>query len=238
MLAETHAHGEYWIVERIPPFNRLARRSNDGHGGLKRQVLVSNVDSALLLMGLDHDFNLRRLERYVALVRMAEVQPVLVLSKADTCSMAMSDHSGSRRLVPSCRRGTAAFALDTRAIQAREKAWRRGCCRARPWCCWVRAGRGKSTLTNTLACLSAGQGAQDTGGVRGGDSRGRHTTTARTLFRTGSGACIIDTPGLRALRLDAGDEADLAAGLRRHPARGPWPAVSAIAATRANPVAR
>jgi ribosome biogenesis GTPase len=69
------------------------------------------------------------------------------------------------------------------------------------------SGAGKSTLTNTLL----GAAVQATGAVRAGDSRGRHTTTARTLFRLPGGACVIDTPGLRGLQADL-DEAGLAAG--------------------------
>ena len=63
------------------------------------------------------------------------------------------------------------------------------------------SGAGKSTLTNTLL----GTAAQSTGPVREHDSRGRHTTTARSLHCLPGGACVIDTPGLRTLRLDAGE---------------------------------
>jgi ribosome biogenesis GTPase len=66
------------------------------------------------------------------------------------------------------------------------------------------SGAGKSTLTNALSERAA----QDTGANRSGDSRGRHTTTARSMHLTPQGACIIDTPGLRTLRLD-GDAAEL-----------------------------
>jgi len=65
------------------------------------------------------------------------------------------------------------------------------------------SGAGKSTLTNTLI----GHAVQDTGGTRGGDGRGRHTTTVRSLHALAGGACIIDTPGLRTLRLDADPDA-------------------------------
>jgi ribosome biogenesis GTPase len=209
VLAERNVHGQYWVTARVPPFNRLARRSNDGNGGLKRQVLVSNIDTALLLMGVDHDFNLRRLERYLALVRLAEVQPLLVLTKADTCSEAVANQrlAQAAAILPP---GTACFALDARQASA--------CERLEPWLqpsqtlvLLGSSGAGKSTLTNTLAGVEAGQGGQDTGGVRSGDSRGRHTTTSRTLYRTASGACVIDTPGLRALRLDVGSEAEVGA---------------------------
>jgi ribosome biogenesis GTPase / thiamine phosphate phosphatase len=63
------------VHARVPPANQLARRLHDGRDKVTRVVIVSNVDTALLVMGLDHDFNLRRLERYLALVRMAGVRP-------------------------------------------------------------------------------------------------------------------------------------------------------------------
>jgi ribosome biogenesis GTPase len=66
------------------------------------------------------------------------------------------------------------------------------------------SGAGKSTLTNALL----GAEVQRVGANRAGDGRGRHTTTARVLHRTAAGGCVIDTPGLRTLRLD-GDEAAL-----------------------------
>ncbi len=78
-LAQTNALTEIWIAARVPPLSQLARRASDG----SRQPLVSNVDTALLVMGLDHDYNPRRLERYLALTHAAGVQAVVVLSKAD-----------------------------------------------------------------------------------------------------------------------------------------------------------
>ncbi len=83
VLAERNTFGEWWVHTRLPPLNQLARRLHDGRDKVERVVIVSNVDTALLVMGLDHDFNLRRLERYVALVRMAGVAAVVVLTKRD-----------------------------------------------------------------------------------------------------------------------------------------------------------
>ncbi|MGN6530076.1 MAG: GTPase RsgA [Burkholderiaceae bacterium] len=70
-----------WALARLPPRNLLTRR--DPAGG--RQALVANVDTALVVMGLDGDFNLRRLDRFLVLVRSARARPVVVLSKADIC---------------------------------------------------------------------------------------------------------------------------------------------------------
>ena len=64
VLAERNGFGEWWAVARLPPVNQLARRLHDGRDKVTRTVIVSNVDTALIVMGLDMDYNLRRLERY------------------------------------------------------------------------------------------------------------------------------------------------------------------------------
>ncbi|HSW08261.1 ribosome small subunit-dependent GTPase A [Aquabacterium sp.] len=207
VLVRPDGQGGGHITERLAPLTQLARRVNDGRGSPRRQVLVSNVDTALLVMGLDHDFNLRRLERYLALVRLAGVDALLVLTKADTVDVAQLARrtAQARDCLPAAMSLLALDSRDARAASALQP--------------WVGAGQtlvllgssgaGKSTLTNTLTGLQSGQGGQFTGAVRADDSRGRHTTTVRTLRRTAAGACIIDTPGLRALRLDVGDEEQL-----------------------------
>ena len=86
VLAERNPFGQWWVLARAAPLNQLARRLHDGRDKVARVVIVSNVDTALLVMGLDHDFNTRRLERYLALVRMAGVAAVVVLTKRDLCA--------------------------------------------------------------------------------------------------------------------------------------------------------
>ncbi len=205
VLAEANAHGQWWVQSLIPPVSQITRRIRDNGDAVRRQVLVSNVDTALMLMGLDHDFNLRRLERYVALSRTAGIASVLVLTKADTCPLRLCAErlAQAREILPP---QTMALALDARGAEARDAL--------APWLGVGQtlvlvgsSGAGKSTLTNTLMVNAV----QDVGAARLDDGRGRHTTTARTMHLTAQGACIIDTPGLRALRLDVGDEADLVA---------------------------
>jgi ribosome biogenesis GTPase len=204
VLAAPDAHGGLWAHHRLPPRAQIARRTGEGGGRSQRQVIVSHVDTALLVMGLDHDFNLRRLERYLALVRLAGVLPVVVLTKADLCEAPQVPRRAAevQRLLPP---GGAVVAVDGRGGAARE-ALRPWLQRGQTLALLGSSGAGKSTLTNTLT-LAEGAQAQDTGPTRAGDGRGRHTTTARSLHRTPQGACIIDTPGLRALRLDADPQA-------------------------------
>jgi ribosome biogenesis GTPase len=198
VVAEPDANGDWWVAQRIEPQTQVARRANDG----RRQPLASNVDTALLVMGLDADFNPRRMERYIAMVRACDVAPVVVLTKADIAPDARS------RVAEVCKRLPATvpvLAVNGQSAQARHEIapW------LSPGCTLVllgASGAGKSTLTNTLA----GDAHQATGDVRRGDGRGRHTTTARSLHRLADGACLIDTPGLRTWRPDA-DEQTLAA---------------------------
>ncbi|NVI80863.1 ribosome small subunit-dependent GTPase A [Janthinobacterium sp. BJB401] len=190
VAAEPDAHATLWITAHLSPVTQIARRGNDG----RRQLLASNVDTALLVMGLDEDFNPRRLERYLAIVLAAQVTPVVVLSKADVADDVPGKLAQLRQRLPP---HVPLFAIDTRhaydvAILA-------------PWLgagqtlvLLGSSGAGKSSLTNTLCATE-----QATNGVRHGDGRGRHTTTARSLHVCASGACIIDTPGLRSWRADA-----------------------------------
>lgn len=195
VLVETHAGGDPWIVAQVPPATRIARRANDD----RRQLLACNVDTALLVMGLDHDFNPRRLERYIAMVLASGVAPVAVLTKADLgADVAVRVAELRRRLPPHIPAIAVNGLTDDAAAQLA------------PWLgegqtlvLLGSSGAGKSTLTNTLVRAPL----QSTGGVRRGDGRGRHTTTSRSLHACPQGACIIDTPGLRTWRADADGEA-------------------------------
>jgi ribosome biogenesis GTPase / thiamine phosphate phosphatase len=195
VLAEPFAHGEWWVHTRVPPLTQIARRLHDGRDKVTRTVIVSNVDTVLLVMGLDLDFSLRRLERYVALVPLAGVAAVVVLTKADTCADVPLQFEAVRSVLPSDVRVVAVNALSEHSRVALSDWLRVG----QTLVLLGSSGAGKSTLTNTLI----GHEAQATGAARRGDGRGRHTTTTRCLRRTPEGACIIDTPGLRTLRLDA-----------------------------------
>ncbi len=200
-LAQRDAHGDLWLHARVPPLSCIVRRDDQG----RRQALVCNVDVALLVMGLDGDFNPRRLERYLALVHGDGILPVVVLTKADV--LAADGATLEARL--DALAGRVPPYVDVLAVNATDAATAR---RLAPYVSPGRtlvvlgsSGAGKSTLTNTLL----GAVTQDTGAVRAADSRGRHTTTSRSLHRLPGGACVIDTPGLRALRPDL-DEATLA----------------------------
>ncbi|HQR10379.1 MAG TPA: ribosome small subunit-dependent GTPase A [Casimicrobiaceae bacterium] len=190
-----------WICERVPPLSHIVRRDGDG----RRHPVVSNVDTALLVMGLDDDYNPRRLERYLALIHGDAIQPVVVLTKADIA--APTPDALDARI--DALRGRIPAHVDIVAVNATDPsaaaALRSYAVRGQTLVLLGSSGAGKSTLTNTLL----GANVQDTGAVRLNDGRGKHTTTSRSLHRLPGGACVIDTPGLRTLRPDV-DEAALA----------------------------
>ena len=195
VLSHTDAHQQRWVTLRLPPENQIVRRDADG----SRHTVVSNVDTALLVMGLDLDFNLPRLERYLALVGGSGVLPVVVLTKADVALQAGPHQVQQRMQEVQARIGhqVEVLALDARQPDASGSL----AAYLTPGQTLVllgSSGAGKSTLTNNLL----GSATQDTGAVREHDSRGKHTTTSRSLHRLPGGACVIDTPGVRTLRPD------------------------------------
>jgi glycosyltransferase involved in cell wall biosynthesis len=119
VLARDDGHGTWWAFERLPPITQLARRLHDGRDKVERVVIVSNVDTALLVMGLDGDFSPRRLERFVALARLAGVEAVVVLTKADLRSDAQARQ---QQVAEQVGAGVPVLALDARDAAAVRRA--------------------------------------------------------------------------------------------------------------------
>lgn len=189
VLVEHEADRVVRLIERRSLIERVA-----AGGEHRRQSIAANIDTLFIVTSCNDDFNLSRLERYLALAYEAGVEPVLVLTKADLSDQA--DDYVAKTL--STLAGLTVLAINaTDAAAVAELA---------PW---LNAGRtvafvgssgvGKSTLTNSLL----GDAPQLTQGIREDDARGRHTTTAREMFPTASGAWVIDTPGMRELRVGA-----------------------------------
>jgi ribosome biogenesis GTPase len=190
------------------------RGAEDGHA-VDEQVLAANVDVALVVVGLDGDFNLRRLERYLAVAYSGGATPVVVLNKADLAA----DVEGRRVAAQAVAPGVDLRALSALTGDGVDALARAHLVPGRTAVLLGSSGAGKSTLVNALA----GGEVQRTAAVREQDSMGRHTTTHRELLRLPGGALLIDTPGIRSLGvagaadgLDTAfaDIADIAAGCR------------------------
>jgi ribosome biogenesis GTPase / thiamine phosphate phosphatase len=161
------------------------------------QVVAANVDVAFLVTGLDGDFNLRRIERYLTTAWDSGASPVIVLNKSDL----RKDIAGLVAEVESIALGTpveAVSALDGANVDALLRHLAPGKTAA----LLGSSGAGKSTLINRLL----GEERLKTAPVREDDSHGRHTTTHRELVVLPGGALLIDTPGMREIQLWADDE--------------------------------
>jgi ribosome biogenesis GTPase len=168
----------------------------------ERQLIAANIDSVIVMNGLDGDLNAARIERYLVLIGESGATPVVVLTKADRAENVDVAVAALRLRVPPQVEILAVNAKSQESIAPLVKYLGTGDTAVLVGS----SGVGKSTLTNTLL----GEARQATKAVREHDSRGRHTTTHRALIMLPSGGCLIDTPGMRELKLTG--EEDLAEG--------------------------
>ena len=156
------------------------------------QLIAANIDTVFVVTSCNADFNVARLERYVALAFEAGIDPVIVLTKVDLTD----DRARYVEAAQAVSEHVSVVALDARGAEP-----------AQALADWCRPGRtvaflgssgvGKSTLTNALL----GAHAIATQDIREDDARGRHTTTRRELHATPGGCLVLDTPGMRELQL-------------------------------------
>lgn len=212
--------GDWLLLDRrqLPASRLLERKSllrrrapgTDRHV----QLIAANIDTAFVVSSCNQDFNIARLERYIALAFEAQITAVILLTKPDL----IGDAQDYADRAASISDRVPVVALDARGEEPRTKL--------APWCkCGQTiaflgsSGVGKSTLTNALA----GSQAIATQAIREDDAKGRHTTTRRQLHAVPGGCLVLDTPGMRELQLAGvtsglddlfADLADLAAKCR------------------------
>ena len=174
----------------------LPRRSAISRGaagdGTTEQVLAANVDVVWIVQGLDTPINLRSIERYLAIAWESGAVPEIVLTKADLAGGAADpvDDLGQVGIGVDAHLVSIEQPESIRDLRAKLRA-------GRTVALLGPSGAGKSTLINALAETSVAA----TGPVRAADRKGRHTTTRRELFQLPGGALLLDTPGLRELRV-------------------------------------
>lgn len=186
------------VIHAVLPRRSAFSRSADDGTAITEQVLAANVDVALIVTGLDGDFNLRRLERYLAVAWSGGATPVVLLNKADIAADADGLRIAAEAVSPGVEVRVIAALTGAGVAELAEDHLRPG----RTAVVLGSSGVGKSTLVNTLL----GERRLRTAGVRADDGRGRHTTTHRELHRLPGGGLLIDTPGIRSLAVAGADE--------------------------------
>jgi ribosome biogenesis GTPase len=187
------APGDRFAIEALLPRRTKVSRKTPWLKA-EEHVLVANVDTVLLVSGLDADFNVRRLERYLVAAWDSGADPVVVLTKLDVL-----DDPGKIVEAEAVAVGVPVLAVSNVTGEGID-AVRDLLAPARTFALLGSSGTGKSTLANRLA----GREVMPTGGLRA-DGRGRHTTRHRQLLILPDGAILVDTPGLRELQVWEGD---------------------------------
>jgi ribosome biogenesis GTPase len=185
-------HGEdQRAIQRLQRQSLLYRKAAGEQ--IKPQLIAANIDTIFIVSSCNEDFNLSRIERYLALVLQAEAVPVVVLTKADLCE----NTADLRRLTEQLHAGLLVETLDARQPEQAEvlKSW---CRPGQSVALLGSSGVGKSTLAGAL-----GVSGQATGEIREQDGKGRHVTTARSLHLLPGGGVLVDNPGMRELQLPA-----------------------------------
>lgn len=190
--------GDWLLLDRARPASSrvlertsLLKRRAPGTDR-QEQLIAANIDTAFIVTSCNHDFNVARLERYVALALDARITPVIVLTKTDLVTDPQSYIEAAR---------TVSDMIDVVALDARS------CAPRTELAAWCKPGKtvaflgssgvGKSTLTNAMLDRQS----IETQAIREDDSKGRHTTTRRELHAVPNGCLILDTPGMREVQL-------------------------------------
>lgn len=190
------------LLERQSSFarNLPGKRKGRGRERVEQQVIAANVDLVLIVSGLDRDFNLRRIERYLTLVSGSGAEALVLLNKVDLCDDPQGCLAQVRQIAPTVP-VQLCMARDARQLDFLHAHLRPG----RTLALLGSSGVGKSTILNGLL----GEERQKTAAVSEAVGKGRHTTTHRELFLLPQGGILMDNPGMRELHL-WGEEEDLA----------------------------
>jgi ribosome biogenesis GTPase len=185
-----YAPGDVAIITDILPRRTNFSRKVSGRAA-EEQVIAANIDLLFIVFGLDHDYNLRRLERYLVAAGESKAETVIVLNKADLCPDVDARVAEVRAIAP----GVPVAAISALSVATNDLL--RYIASGQTAALVGSSGAGKSTIVNQML----GTSAQTTQPTRESDSRGRHTTTHRELFFLPNGGLILDNPGIRELQL-------------------------------------
>lgn len=177
------------IINAILPRKTVLERRAVGKFG-EKQIIAANIDVAFIVQAVDQDFNINRLERYLAICRAAKVEPIILLSKTDLITPAELDE---KMADIKKRHKNAAIIAFSNETQTGYDALLAVIEKGKTYCVMGSSGVGKSTLINNLI----GETAMKTSAISTSTKKGKHTTSHRELFLLENGGILIDTPGMR-----------------------------------------
>ncbi|WP_444928537.1 ribosome small subunit-dependent GTPase A [Microbulbifer sp. SSSA002] len=196
LVASLPAVGDWLLLEKgseyfVRLLSRSSRFERMAPGAQQVQMIAANIDSVFIVSSLNDDFNLSRIERYLALARESGCRPHLILTKVDLCDDSAPFLQALRPF------GELPLALLNSLDRESVVQLRQWCLPGETIALLGSSGVGKSTLLNALS----GESLAETGTIREADSKGRHTTRKRSLHPLSWGALILDSPGMRELGL-------------------------------------
>lgn len=185
-----------YIIEVLPRHNELARKQPGR--SMEKQVLAANVDFAFILQGVDRDFNLMRLQRYLHQVNKSKIKPIIILNKKDLVEQPEFFVNQVNTLGFDCP-VVLTSALSHQSLEELKTKFLQA---GKTYILLGSSGVGKSTLMNALLGFEM----HTTDSVSKANHKGKHTTTSRHLVMLSNGSLIIDSPGMREFGLTTEDD--------------------------------
>jgi ribosome biogenesis GTPase / thiamine phosphate phosphatase len=200
-----------YIIEVLQRKNELSRK-NPG-AKMERQILATNIDGALIVQGLDRDFNIMRLERYLVQLAACNIQPIIVLNKADL----VEDQAGYTSEIEKLQRDCSIHFCSTYTGDGLDELRTQVLKKYKTYILIGSSGVGKSSLLNALMNANV----QEVNAMSDFNNKGKHTTTSRDLFQLPNGSLMIDTPGMRefGLTYEEGSHDELFPAIQKFAAR-------------------
>lgn len=174
------------INDVLPRYNQLYRKTAGKE--TENQVMVTNIDTAVVLQGLDDDFNLNRIERYLVQIATCGIVPAIILNKSDL----IDDETVYREKIEMLQRNIPVYFCSVKNKQGLEEIKKEVFRKGATSVIIGSSGVGKTSLINSLA-----QGSRKTREISESTGKGKHTTTTRDMILLDNGGIVIDSPGMR-----------------------------------------
>jgi ribosome biogenesis GTPase / thiamine phosphate phosphatase len=188
VMLSIYENGFGIIVSILPRYSMIKRRAAGRQDEV--QIIATNIDYAMIMQSADGDFNLNRLDRYLAICGDSRIQPIIVLTKIDLATESRIEEL--KRSIGARARGLPIFPVSNATLTGLD-ALKKRILKGSTYCLLGSSGVGKSSLVNNLSEKRI----METGEISGSTNKGRHTTSYRELIVLDDGGILIDNPGMR-----------------------------------------